>query len=318
MTTSNLSTQRKHGVYYTNGNPFASTPFRRWAGQIDFKKHVVVEPFAGNNDIIKKLKSVNLCNQHQSYDLNPVLQGIEARDSINNFPKNFKVCITNPPWLAKNYSTKTKISDYNFKYDNIYKDCLELMLSNCQYVAALIPASYSRTGLFFDRLHYYVLLHDSEMFLDTTHPVCLALFSPQSSNDFYVYYDNKKIGNYRTLKKHLPGNAKTYDIKFNAVDGNLGFIAFDNTKERTIKFCDVNSIENYSIKHSSRFITKIKVDYKINAKVIGKLNENIERFRDNSKDFFLTPFKGIRQDGMYRRRIDFSMTKKILIASLYQ
>ncbi len=49
--------KRQNGSYYTEGNPFVLKPFLRWASKIELKNRVVLEPFAGSNNIIKSLLS---------------------------------------------------------------------------------------------------------------------------------------------------------------------------------------------------------------------------------------------------------------------
>ena len=120
-----------------------------------------------------------------SYDINPSSLEVEKKDTIKKFPLGYKLIITNPPYLAKNSAHRKKIDFPATKYDDLYKLCLEIMLKNCDYVGAIIPASFINANLFLERLHSYTLL-SSQMFTDTENPVCLALFSPQKSNSVYL------------------------------------------------------------------------------------------------------------------------------------
>lgn len=47
-------------------------------------------------------------------------------------------------------------------------------------------------------------------------------------------------------------------------------------------------------------------------KEIDDLNDKFNKFRVDTQDVFLTPFKGLRRDGKHRRRLDHYMTRKIL------
>ena len=116
-----------------------------------------------------------------AYDINPSSPEVEKKDTIKEFPQGYKLIITNPPYLAKNSARRKKINFRVTKYDDLYKLCLEIMLKNCAYVGAIIPASFINANLFLGRLHSYTLL-GSQMFTDTENPVCLALFSPHKSN----------------------------------------------------------------------------------------------------------------------------------------
>ena len=199
------------------------------------------------------------------------------------------------------------------KYDDLYKHCLSLCLKHCEYVGAIIPASFLQTKLFRERLSKYILLHNN-LFMDTENPTCLALFTPKENERVDIYYDNEHLGTLSELQKTLPKAQGDKEVRFNDPKGNLGFISFDNTKESTIRFCAVDEIKDYPIKVSSRFITRISGDFDNIPKMIKKLNRQIKSFRCDTKDIFLTPFKGMRKDGFYRRRMEFTLARNFINA----
>ena len=305
--------KKTFGKYYTQGNPFILSPFKKWAEHIHLKEKKIVEPFAGSNNIIKLLQKDNFANNFISYDINPTDKFVKKRDTIKNFPLGFDIVITNPPWLAKNSANRQKLFFPQTKYDDLYKYCLDLCLKNCKYVAAIIPATFLQSGIFRERLATFIMLHNKNMFFDTENPVALALFEP-TANTTKIYYDNIFIGNLNKLKKYLPQPKNSIEIKFNDSKGQLGFIAFDNTKEPSIRFCKGEELMKYKIKHTTRMITKIKVPFSSSelTPLIFKLNKNIQEFRKQTKDVFLTPFKGLRKDGMYRRRMEYSLARNFL------
>ena len=135
--------KRTNGVYYTtNENPFTLKPFMVWARRINLKNLETLEPFAGENHIIRMLRDAGFCKSFKSYDISPKDPDVEKKDTLKRFPKNFKVCITNPPWLT-NYSAKRhRIAFPEIEYDNIYKHCLELALKNCENVGFIIPGTF--------------------------------------------------------------------------------------------------------------------------------------------------------------------------------
>ena len=306
-----MDSKRAQGRFYTLGNPFVLEPFKQWAKRACISETLMLEPFAGANNIIHTLIDLGLCKKFISYDIKPNDKKVEKRNTITCFPEGYDVCITNPPWLARNSATRRGLAYPETKHDDLYKHCLELCLNNCKHVAVLIPASYLQSGLFRERLSSYILLHDT-IFNDTENPVCLALFNPKTSNDVSIYYGNKHIGMLNTLKNELPEPKEDKRVRFNDPNGRLGFISFDNTKEPSIRFCSANGIKSYAIKHSSRFITRISGDFGNLSVLIRKLNDAIEAFRHNTEDIFLTPFKGIREDGRYRRRMDFNLARRFI------
>ena len=283
---------------------------------MDLSKTTILEPFAGSNNLINMLQDMGLCSDFKSFDIEPKNKFVKRRDTLKNFPKAFKVCITNPPYLAQNSAKRRNLEFPNIIYDDLYKYSLEKCLENCDYVGAIIPASFFNANIFRERLSHYILLN-SKMFNDTEHPVCLALFK-KYSEDVDLYNDNKYLGKLSDLKKKLPKSNINMDIRFNVPNGNLGLIAIDNTIEPSIKFVNGKEISPERIRVSSRSITRIMIPtkYKINS-IIEKLNYNLNIFRKETYDLFLTPFKGLRKDNYYRRRLDYKLAKKLIEETLY-
>ena len=313
MTTTRFKKNKKrsHGQYFTKGNPFLLDPFQEWIKKNKLSKKILLEPFAGANDIITMLNSMGLCKKFTAYDIYPANKKVKKRDTIKNFPKDYKLCITNPPWLARNSATRMGFSFPITPYDDLYKHCLNLCLKNCEYVGAIIPASFLNSGIFRERLSSYILLHKT-LFQDTENPVCLALFNKKESKEVKVYNDNEFLGDLTKLEEALPKERTNRKVKFNDPNGNLGFISFDSTKEPSIRFCDIDEIKDYEIKISSRFITRISGEFNNISNLQKNLNRRIRKFRNETKDIFLTPFKGIRKDGWYRRRMHFSLARKFI------
>ena len=306
--------KRAWGQFYTTGNPFCLPPFRRWAQQAQIQNRVVLEPFAGANHIIRALQSQGLCEHFAAYDIAPAAVPVVRRDTLRRFPRGFDVCVTNPPWLARNSASRRRLPYPQTAHDDMYKHCLQLCLQHCAYVAAILPASYLQSGLFRQRLQTYILLHGG-MFHDTENPVCLALFAPSPTRDVNVYYDHAKIGQLSELAHHIPQPKRNRQSRFNDPHGALGFISFDNTREASIRFCDANEIDPHAIKTSSRFITRISGDFHAPSKMVVALNGMLAEFRSNTGDVFLTPFKGMRKDGQYRRRMDFAFARRLINAA---
>ena len=306
--------KRAHGRYYTRGNPFNLDSFREWANKAGLPGECVLEPFAGANNIIKTLLGLKVCRDFKSYDLTPADKAVKTRNTVKNFPRGLRVCVTNPPWLARNSATRRGLPFPDSRYDDLYKHCLELCLDNCDYVAALVPASYLQSGLFQERLRTYILLHDT-IFTDTENPVCLSLFGRESTKSVGIYDDETYIGTLASLRKRLPKQKQDKRARFNDPRGKLGFISFDNTREPSIRFCHASEVAAYPIKISSRFITRISGNFGDLDRLIRGLNRKVKQFRVDTKDVFLTPFKGIRNDGRYRRRMEFALARQFINAT---
>ena len=322
----NMDKKRANGRYYTCGNPFQLEPFKRWANDSGLEQQIILEPFAGAKHIPHLINSTHLkCRDWKFFDIEPGAKGIVKRDTLADFPKGFKVCITNPPWLARNSATRRGLPFPDAtNYDDLYKYALEQCLIHCPWVAAIIPEAFIRSGLFLKRLCDFISLvpstqHEtdqernrrevSSMFEDTEHPVGLALFAPDITSDVRVWRNNQLLGKLSELRQHLPLPSSNRSIVFNDPKGNLGLFAIDNTVSASIRFCPPAELGEYRVRNQCRSITKISVPWHVD---INQLNLRLTEIREKTHDVFLTAFKGLRRDGCYRRRLDWALARSII------
>jgi hypothetical protein len=308
-----IDNKRTNGQYFTEYNPFNNQGFKDWSFECDLINQNILEPFAGSNNLVKMLQQMQTCNDFTSYDIEPKDKQVIFKDTLLDFPKNFKVCITNPPYLAQNSAKRRGLYFPNTNYDDLYKFALDKCLQNCEYVGAIIPASFLNSKLFRDRLSFYILL-TGKMFNDTEHPVCLALFE-KKAKDVKIFENQEYLGLLSDFEKKIPQAKQKIEMKFNDKAGKLGLIAIDNTIEPSIRFCKGSDINPDNIRVSSRSVTRISIDADIDA-LIKKLNDKLMNFREETFDLFLTPFKGLRRDNKYRRRLDYALAR-IVINEVY-
>ena len=306
-------TKRQHGRYHTIANPFCHPAFADWAAACQLVKGRVLEPFAGENSLIIHLQKMGLARYFTAFDIAPAGPEVVCRDTLADFPAGFDICITNPPWLAKNSASVRGLPFVQTDHDDLYKLALELCLTHCQWVAALVPESFIRSGLFHDRLTDFVSIRQ-RLFAETAHPVGLALFGPpnrQQPPDFRLWSGDQFLGNWQDLcTSWLPDITENgAAMTFNDPAGNLGLIAFDNVREASIRFCEVEEIADYAIKQTSRFITRIRTPH---APPIEALNSWLAEFRDQTGDVFLSGYRGLRKDGRYRRRMDWQLARRVV------
>ena len=305
----NWDNKRGKGQYFTHGNPFNNVPFARWAKQAGLPDTRILEPFAGSNSLVTLLDHMGHCRHAASYDIAPADIAVQQRDTLSQFPTGFDVCITNPPWLAKNSATARGLPYPNCVYDDLYKYALEKCLNHCGYVASLVPESFITANLFQDRLQDFISL-TYDMFADTNHPVGLALFVPNDVNDVNIWSGARRVGLLSSLKKLKPRQQNAgISVRFNDPHGNVGLIALDNTKEASIRFCEVDELADYQVKQTGRHITKLNVEGGIR---IREWNQLITEFREQTCDVLMTCYKGIRKDGKYRRRCDWGLARGII------
>lgn len=305
---------RNTGRYYTQANVFEYPAFKQWLQAIpNISGTTILEPFAGDCAIPMMLSSY----KWSCYDMEPRKGDFKVvkRDTIKKFPSGFKVCITNPPYLAKNSAKRRRLNYPECDYDNLYKHCLKLMLDSCQYVAAIIPDSFIQSGLFTDRL-YGVISISEKVFANTDYPVCLAMFTPNISDDFNIWCGDSFIGTFQELSKYSLEEYNDSRWVFNDADGCIGVVCADG-KNSKIRFVKGESIDT-EVKGSSRFLVRVSglpdnIDI---DDFILKCNTTLEQYRCNTKDVFLNSFKGLRNDGTYRKRIPFTVVRSILTYTL--
>lgn len=251
---------------------------------------------------------MNAIQHHVSYDIEPQGVDIFQRDTLSNFPAGHKVCVTNPPWLAKNSATARRLPYPDTKYDNIYKLAIEKCLSNCDWVAMLLPETFIRSGIFRPRLTDIISLAD-DVFSDTDQPTCLSLFQPGTASNTRLWLGDREIGQLAELEFSRPAPDPAGPLlKFNDTDGHIGLIAVDNCRTESIRFCHGEEISSL-IKYSSRHSTRISGDI---APQIDVWNEILSDFRTTTQDLLLAAFKGRRKDGKYRRRCDWKLARGII------
>lgn len=324
--------QRNKGQFFTTTNPFKLNPFFEWYNKIpNIDEEVFLEPFAGSNNIVKMIEDINL-KQPESwscYDIEPPIDNkapeftVVQRDTLKDFPENYNVAITNPPYLAKNSATRRGLDFPETIYDDIYKESLLQMLNNLDYVAAIIPESYINSGLFEERLDKVVSLN-VKMFDDTECPVCLALFVPEEVEEIEVYRMDLLLGTYSELKEELSiiqGGDKEINSLwvFNDPEGEIGVQLVDDTATESIEFFPGELIDSSKIKPTSRALTRISgvkfEDEEERIEFISIANELLISYRNKTQDVFMTSFKGLRKDGKYRRRLDFKTVRSLLTKS---
>lgn len=300
---------RQYGIYYTAlFNPFEGAAFQEWARSHRLERNRVLEPFAGRNSIIEMLRAIGMASSYSSYDLHPGSWDVKRRDTFADYPTGHDLCVTNPPWLYKSSARRRGLDFPDTAYDDLYKHSLSLCLEHSGYVAALVPASFAQSGLFLGRLERLAFLN-RPLFEFTENPVCLAMFSPEYSDDVLMYNDDDLVGTYHGLRSHIPKASS--EAVFNDPCGELGFIAIDNNAEASIRFCLGKELCKHRVGHSSRAITRVG-GVGGSKKLVDLLNDKVYYTRSKTFDVFLTAFKGLRKDGKYRRRMDYHMARNII------
>lgn len=307
------------GQFYTTSNPFKHPRMSRWLRERGAGVKWL-EPFAGSNNIVHMVREVVPGANFTSYDVEPGAKDVRRRDTLRSYPKGFDVVVTNPPYLAKNSARRrgyTGAVTTMGEWDDLYLRCMDECVRGTRYVAGIIPESFITSGKLRNRLEFVISLNQ-KMFDDTEHPVCLAVFSEEESDDFEVWVGERRIGSWSEIAGDSLSQVQAVKMEFNNKSGRIGLMAVDNTKGPSIAFVHGRDIPAAEIKHSSRHRTRIhvpglaKLSKEEIEKVIRTANEELLDWRGRTGDVLMSPFMGLREDGVYRRRLDYATGAKLL------
>ncbi len=79
-----IDNKRINGQYFTQYNPFDNQAFQEWSSESNLKDNIILEPFAGSNNLIKMLQEMGLCNNFISYDTEPKNENVLFKDTLQN------------------------------------------------------------------------------------------------------------------------------------------------------------------------------------------------------------------------------------------
>ncbi len=290
-----IDEKRATGRYYTRGNPFLSTPFRAWAAALNLNQQTVLEPFAGDNSIPRLIREAQLqCRDWALFDIEPAAAAVQQRDTLADFPKGFDVCITNPPWLARNSATRRGLPfPSDTQHDDIYKYALEKCLTHCKWVAAIIPEAFIRSGLFLHRLRDFVSLVPQKQHVragkarlpgNVEGRACkaglsgdggkAAPFVPQKQH--VRAYKARLPGNVevRAYKARLPGNVEVRACKARLPeDGETARLPGDGGKAAPFMFADTEHPVGLALFGPALQVGALSVKIWRNNQFLGELEE---------------------------------------------
>lgn len=296
------------GQFYTTSDVFnSSDAFACWFERVP-KGRPVVEPFAGAGHLFSYVDV-----DWHGFDLDPKHPEVVRRDTLADFPQGYSVCITNPPYLAKTVISRKKLP-VKVHHEDIYLDCLEQCLLNCDYVAAIIPSTFWNQKLFKDRLFAWDKL-DRAVFSDTDNPVGVAYFVPEKVGFTRLFVNGKE---FIPNVEDVPSSVK-FPVKFNLNTSNeflvngIDSIAADNIHLKLQVGLDLSGLRDKdgNFKSTNRNSFPLECPYLAEGD-LPDINRFIEGWRERTRDFYLTSFKSCGKSGKYRKRISFKEVKWIL------
>lgn len=296
------------GQFYTTTDPFSiSDAFSAWYEMVP-KDTAILEPFAGAGHLFSYVDA-----NWDGFDLEPNHPDVVQRDTIKDFPTGYKVCITNPPYLAKTVVSRKKLPVV-LNHEDLYLDALQQCLDHCDYVAAIIPSTFWNQNLFKDRLYAWDKF-DMELFTDTDNPAGVAYFVPSKVNRTRTFINGKEV--------HLNADNTPITIDFPVIFNPQGLSPYlvngidtidkNNIHIRKIDGFDTSKLvdKDGKCKSTNRNMFPIECPY-LKEEDLPQINQMITDWREETQDFFLTSFKSCKKDGKYRKRISFKEVRWIL------
>ena len=202
-----VSAKKKNlGQFFTKNSDYILQDLQKYV-----KNKVVVDPFAGNQDLMRWAKKNN-CKNAVGFDCDQNLvedKKVFLNDSINS-PKKYKFVCTNPPYLHKNKASqevKEKLfSGVHSKFEDLYQVSIYSLL-NCEEGIIIIPLNFlcaenssKIRKLFFEKFEIIELnIFSEQVFEDTTYNVIAFYFRKKRNDskrnviDAIIYPNKKKI-----------------------------------------------------------------------------------------------------------------------------
>lgn len=323
-----IASQKKVlGQYFTRENTWLYPQVEEFIKSAAPK--VVVDPFAGEGhllDVVAQRFGVKTAG----LDIDPTTSWPQ-NDSLESVP-GFEggLVLTNPPYLS-NYSAKRKgiygdVAKYfqgSPQHDDLYRIALDKCLEKNKYVVAIVPETFINSTYAKSRAESITVVEES-LFTDTETPVCIVCFGPGSVEKTKIYRSSTFVAFYQDLLKLQIHSNNLYPIRFNDPAGFIGLRAVDMPDPRKpISFLTISDLgyDIQKIKVSSRLVTFVSLPDSLTDRtesIIERSNTILSKFRKDSQDILLSPFKGNDKNGNRRRRLDYATARGILESAIQQ
>ena len=302
------------GQFFTKRDSWLRPHIQAFFDSVKFNR--IVDPFAGQGHLLKVFESKH---KTMGYDIDTTLNW-SINDGLLSIPSHKDdICVTNPPYLAKTTSTRFKrVGTFKYftlypQFNDLYLMGLEQCLKSFDYGVAIIPETYLLCSKKSKRIITATVLEDNP-FDDTEFPVIVITWGPGNRDDYDLYKDSLYLGTQNSLMTKIPAkNKKRSIIEFNNPAGNLGIVCIDRPdKIGGIKFTTPDKIKG-PIKVSSRTATVVNVNSAVDThRLINTCNLILKKYREDTFDVFMAPFKGNDTNGQRRRRLDFATARLII------
>jgi len=331
------------GQFYTTNNEYILQNLN-----IPDNINNIIEPFAGQGDLLNYLEKYNRIFNIECYDIDPKNNklNIIKQDTLLNPPDfNNKFVITNPPYLGRN---KSKDKTYFDKYDqnDLYKCFIKILIDNdCLGGILIIPLNFWTTmrkqdislrKLFLKKYKINRLnIFEENVFDDTNYTICAFQF--EYCNDYNDNYDiytdiypsftqiNLKLNN----KNNYIIGGEIYQLKGNfkierltsknkdKANTNILLKCLDDNENSKISLSYnkkhyIDNTPNLSARCYATLIIEPQISDEEQHNLIKKFNSYIDDKRKKYHSLFLTNYRESKNNGFARKRISFTLAYDII------
>lgn len=307
----------------------------------------IIEPFAGNGDLLYFIEEDKHKYNIECYDIDPKKDYIINRDTIKDPPEyTNKFIITNPPYLARNKSKDKTLFD---KYDvnDLYK-CFfkEIIINNCLGGIVIVPLNFWSSIRLQDIelrkqfLEKYTInqlnIFEEQVFNDTTYTVCSFQFTlkeKKSNNkiNIIVYPSQIQIKTKLKSSNNYIIGGSIYNLQIqnkykitrltskNKLKSNTNILVkcIDDNKDNKIGLSIVSDDEiyidntpNQTARTYATLIIEPHISLDKQTQLVDKFNKYLEKQRTKYKSLFLTNYRESKD--IARKRISFDLVYLIV------
>jgi hypothetical protein len=307
--------------------------------------NTIIEPFAGEGDLIDYINTSGIDYNIEMYDIDPKKKNIIKRDTLLNPPEyKDKFVLTNPPYLARNKSGNKEIYD-KYNVNDLYKCFIVNILNNpCQGGILIIPLNFISSTRVNDVLlrnrflSIYSIkimnIFEEQVFSDTTCTVCSLLFTHGCDNkdiNINIYPSSITLKTKLTKENNYTIGGELYNLEKNKLY-TIKRLTTKNLSEKNtnivIKCIDDNSqsmiraeyvdddklfIDN-TPKSSARGYLTLIINPSLNTdkqkKLVSDFNNYLSENRQKYNSLFLANYR--ESNDIARKRISFDLVYKII------
>jgi hypothetical protein len=306
----------------------------------------IIEPFAGNGDLLEFVAKNNKQYNIECFDIDPKKDYIKQKDTIADPPNyNNAFILTNPPYLARNKSNNKTLFD---KYDvnDLYKCFMKEILTNiCLGGILIVPLNFWSSirasdillrKLFLEKYNILRLnIFEEQVFKDTTYTICSFQFELRTQIEenllnIVIYPSNITITTTLNDENNFMIGGEIYNLPLhniytitratkknkNKLNTNILVKCIDDNAQNQIglSFVDddkifIDNTPNQSARTYATLIIEPSIDKKKQQLLVSKFNEFLREHRTKYNSLFLTNYRESKD--IARKRISFDLVYSI-------